>query len=55
MTLGFFREMMVFFDQKFDDTIKETFVAGFSNGGAYVFKLAKERPNIFQRVCRDCG
>lgn len=45
----FFEKMIEFFGQKYQLDEKQVFVVGHSNGGHEVFKLAKERPALFQK------
>ncbi len=45
----FFEKMIEYFVQKYGINKKQVFVVGHSNGGHEVFKLAKERPQLFKK------
>ena len=47
--IQFFEKMIDYFSQKYSVNRSEVFVTGHSNGGHMVFKLAKERPNLFKK------
>lgn len=47
--VSFFQKMIKYFEKEYHINPKEVFVAGHSNGGHMVYKLAKEKPELFKK------